>query len=337
MSDATAAFFLGSDPLSPSRAEELALEHFGVRGTAVPVHGERDRNFHLQVPGSPGYLLKLHPPGERPDVVDLQVRVLRHLSQSPVPRVIPSITGDDTLLVSLGGPLQHLRLLTWLEGTPYGDLDPLTPAQLRTFGAALAELDVALQTFVHSADHALLWDLQRPDRLVPLMDHVPAEVRGLARETLRRHEVEVAPTLSRLPRQVIHNDANPGNVLFHEGNVAFIDFGDMVRGTRVQELAVAGAYLDRPEEPMLAPFAELVAGYDVRSPLSPGELKLLPGLLRTRALLSLVISHWAATFSHEAEELETVFDRAARRLRRFWEIEAEGGDERLRTAVEATR
>ena len=136
-----------------------------------------------------------------------------------------------------------------------------------------------------------------------------------------------------------HNDANPGNVLFTGDDVSgIIDFGDMVRGTRVQELAVAGAYLYEGDGPYLESVAALVGGYLRVAPLPWEQVALLPGLLRTRALLSLVITSWLAdTAEHEAEERRAVLPRSVGRLERFWNIEAEGGLERLRAAWEEAR
>lgn len=50
---------------------------------------------------------------------------------------------------------------------------------------------------------------------------------------------EIKDTFLKLPHQIIHNDINSANVIFRDHEPYFIDFSDMVRGTCIQDIAIA--------------------------------------------------------------------------------------------------
>ena len=78
----------------------------------------------------------------------------------------------------------------------------------------LAKVGLALRTFEHpAAEREVLWDLWCADRVRPLLDDlsdVPQRADLVA--GLDRFEAEVRPRLSRLRRQVVHNDLSGDNV-----------------------------------------------------------------------------------------------------------------------------
>jgi 4-aminobutyrate aminotransferase-like enzyme len=119
-------------------------------------------------------------------------------------------------------------------------------------------------------------------------------------EVLDRFAHHVAPALAALPAQAVHNDANEHNVLVDGDHVVgLIDFGDLCRAPRVCGLAVAGAYAiagalagHRGDPGALG---DVVAGYHAVAPLTPGELALLPDLVRTRLAVSIVLAAWQSS------------------------------------------
>jgi Ser/Thr protein kinase RdoA (MazF antagonist) len=76
--------------------------------------------------------------------------------------------------------------------------------------------------------------------------------------------------------------------------VAIIDFGDMVRGPLVQDLATASAYQSLEGAHPLRAAAELAAAFHAIHPLEDGELAVLLDLMLTRLALSAAISSWRA-------------------------------------------
>ena len=289
-----------------SEAAVLARKHFGLDVlSAQALDGERDRNFRLKDRSGKEFILKVVHPAERPDVTDLQSRVLLHIEKTDpelqVPRVVmPVDTAEcDVVWRQEGRPDRRIRCLTYLRGLPLR-LSRRGTMQRANLGAFLARLDLALRDFTHSADdHDLLWDLKSADRIRPLLAGLPDPIlRELAYQAMDRYTSTTSALLPSLRRQVIHNDFNPNNVLVDpvcEDRIAgIIDFGDLIRSPMVQDLATAAAYQIEPEGHPLQALAEMAVAFDAVLPLFPEEIEVLPDLVATRLVLSVAISTWRA-------------------------------------------
>ena len=257
----------------------VARELYGLDDvTATPLPGERDRNVRLRAASGAAYVLKLHHPDTDPAELDLQDAALGHLAAHgvPAPRVLPTAGG------ALQGRWEDrvVRLLSWLDGTPWRDAGAPDPARMAALGRAVAAVDAALADFEHPAmRRPLRWNLTAaPEaaRWAPLVD--PA-LRPIVVGVLDRFAAAVAPRLGALPHQVVHNDANELNVLVGaDGGIAgLIDFGDLVWAPRVCGLAVAAAYAMQGEADPVRAVAPLVAGYDQIAPLAPTGRRSGPG------------------------------------------------------------
>jgi Ser/Thr protein kinase RdoA (MazF antagonist) len=207
--------------------------------------------------------------------------------------VIPTRDGRHILPTPDGA----LRLLTWLPGTPLAHL-PRTPALAASIGRALGQLDATLARFHHpAADHHLLWDIRNATGLAPLTGALPQDLKPRVAAFLARFASDIAPALDRLPRQVIHGDFNPHNLLADPAEptrlTGILDFGDMTLSHRVCDLAVAASYLIDPADPpaLLIP---LTTAYHRANPLTPQEIALLPDLITARLVTTLTISAWRA-------------------------------------------
>src|ERR1051325_267797 len=73
-----------SAAFSPSLAERIASELYGITATATPLPGEFDDNFHLIAGDGSEYVLKVMRDSSPYDLVELQCQVLRRLSAFPV-------------------------------------------------------------------------------------------------------------------------------------------------------------------------------------------------------------------------------------------------------------
>ena len=293
---------LAPPPAIDSGALKRALgAHWELRGSLVTLGGERDRNYRLdRVEGAP-LLVKVAHPDEDPAITDFQTAALLHLEKAgsglPLPRMIRAGDGTTFLrFVAMDGRPCLLRVLTFLEGRVMAL--PLPSAH--ALGVLTGRLDRALEGFSHPADsRRLLWDIREAPALRDLLGEVEDPVlRGLAAAALDRFEAQAAEVLAGLPGQVIHNDLNPHNVLVEEKDpsvlAGIIDFGDMVRASRLQEVATACAYLLGPEEAPLSGPAAFLSGYRSVLPLAAEEAALLPVLMATRMAMTVLITHWRA-------------------------------------------
>lgn len=261
---------------------------------------ERDQNFRLHTADDRRYVLKIANPAEDRAVTNLQSEALRHLASKdptlPVPRIFPALNGALELEIKFDdGSVRIVRLLSFVEGTPMHQVPP-SAALRRDLGRCAARLARALRDFHHpGANHKLLWDVQHAAELRPLIGTVPAGQRDLVEHFLDDFEAHAVPVLEELPKQPLHNDLNPHNVVIdpinHERVSGIIDFGDLTATARVNDLAIACAYQVEDSNDPLAPALELVAAYHAVSPLETRERDILFDLIATRMVMTMVISN----------------------------------------------
>ena len=297
---------------SLQQATDLLREHFGVEGEIKPLSSERDQNFLVSVPDGRKYVLKFANESESAGITDFQNQALLHVArvapEFPVPRLVPSSGGDLMVeTAATGGSLHRMRLLTWLDGTPLQHARGVTSIAAQT-GECLARLDLILRDFEHPAsEYALLWDISNASELARLSQYVnDVDLRELCDSRLSRFRSTVKPRLDAMRGQVIYNDMNPSNLLVDSDNVnrltGVIDFGDMVSSRLVNDVAVAAAYLCRIDDDPFAEVVEFLAAYTAILPLSDDEISLLPDLILTRHLTTVMITHWRASLYPENQE-----------------------------------
>ena len=295
-------------PLDVAAAEMIASEHFGVVGRATQLSSERDCNFLLTT-GTAQLLLKIANPAEIPAAVAAQTAALMHIAERdaelPVPRVHRTKAGELASR-ALHGDTEPLivRLLDFLPGQALSGTRR-SAIQRRGIGTMLARLDRALDGFSHAgAKRPLLWDIARAGEFRVLLPHIADRGRrDLAARCLEGVVSQALEALQGLRPQVIHNDFNPHNLLVDVGDPdrisGIIDFGDMVWGPRVIDLAVAAAYHVPADGHPLAEIVDIVSAYHSVSPLQPREVDILLDLVIARQVATVTITAWRATLHPE--------------------------------------
>ncbi len=303
--DAAGAIAAPPPAFDGERAVEIARERYGLDVTATPLVSERDQNFRLRAADGSQYVLKIANASEDVIVSRFQIDALQHIATQgeagvSVPAILPTLDGESHFLLADDGRQHVTRVVSYLAGTPLADV-PLTASLARSLGACLASLDRALGSFSHAGEEQpLLWDLKRAPELRGILKHVAdREIRALLTDTLTGFERHALPAFAELRWQVIHNDANPGNVLVaaddDERVAGVIDFGDMLRSPLIVELGVAGAYLRVADGNPLALIVELLAGYHAVTPLTRAEVDVLHDLIKTRLATTVAILAWRAS------------------------------------------
>lgn len=292
-------------PVSTDWAIDLLHRLYGLSGQLEPLSGERDANF-LFTPSHGGRrcMFKLSHPDEPLVVTDFQTQALLHMAVSdsalPVQRLVPDQQGRHAVTVSdAQGRSRVARLFSYLEGLPMPQ-SPRSGPQRRSVARMLARMDQALSGLVHpAAQQELPWDIQRAERVRPLLQHVPdRQRRALAEAALDGFERRAKPQLPNLRRQPIHNDFNLYNLLVAPDDVTqvsgILDFGDMVHAPLVNDVAVAASYhLDQETDPLMT-MATFAADYHAKSPLTSDETAVLLDLVRARLAMVVAISGWRA-------------------------------------------
>ncbi|MCM2294774.1 aminotransferase [Allorhizobium sp. BGMRC 0089] len=282
-------------------AERILAERYGLRGDIRELGSQQDRNF-LLTSESGRFLLKACRSEFGLEELDAQHAAMRHLAAQAdaprLPQVMASLSGEEVLRIPGPDETWHVRLLSFVDGQPLRNRLYLPPVMMEQMGAFCARIALSLRDFDHQGlERDLQWDLRRAG---PMVLHLLA----FMDDQKRRDEVtrimilamrQLNPLLDELRLQAVHQDLTTDNIigtsdmmgrLVPEG---VIDFGDLVRGWVVSELAVTCASLlyhcDHDPFRLLPAIAAFHAEY----PLIDAEIRALWPLITVRAA-TLVVS-----------------------------------------------
>ncbi|MDA9008431.1 aminotransferase class III-fold pyridoxal phosphate-dependent enzyme [Alphaproteobacteria bacterium] len=301
MSDNAAAFDLWQKPQpSLDDVRKWARELFGLEGEFEKLHGERDLNYKISTEEHGSFVLKLSSLDEDLSAIAFQVEALDYIAhrdpELPIPQLLASLNHLPVETVELSsGDHCYLRVLTYLEGNLLEDSAP-TKKLNRSIGRLMARLDKALSGFFHpAAGQSHPWVLMNASDLLPFAESIPDEVvKSQVRSILEKMRDETEEQLRALPHQVIHQDAHRGNLLVDQETsaeaAAIIDFGDMVYGPRIAELAVAADILQIDSDDLWQDVCDVVAGYDETLALSSDEIDILYDLILVRYAMTAAIA-----------------------------------------------
>ncbi|WP_119387720.1 aminotransferase class III-fold pyridoxal phosphate-dependent enzyme [Taklimakanibacter lacteus] len=294
---------------STTDAARIARDLYGAEGPMRALDGERDQNFHVGGADG-GIVLKIIDPTEDPDVVDLQIAALLHVASVdpslPVPRILRTRTGEDRAVVRSPDGTPHIvHALSFLKG----DLLENRPAGedlLRETGRMVARLGLTMRGFFHkAADRPIAWD---PRQAVGLRRHTSLiadrETRQLVELGLARFIARL-PDLRRLRAQLIHHDCHPGNILIDPANESvsgLLDFGDMIHGPLVFDLAVTAAETHGEGLSALDSAAAVIAGYRDITALEDAEYAALYDTMLARHAVTLAIHAWRGRHAPESAD-----------------------------------
>ncbi|MDE0714544.1 MAG: phosphotransferase [Gammaproteobacteria bacterium] len=304
--------------VSRERIEETLAARWGLRGTFVPLNGERDLNFRVLVRGQPegrSRVFKICNASEDASMLECQEQVLARMAALDgleFPRVVPTVDGESRATIRTDdGGLHLCRLTSWVDGRLFSGVNPRRATLHRSLGQCIARVDQALQDFRHPAlERRMPWDLCRAVEVLEayrLPDTDPGREDLIAGfTTLYRDRVlTVSDTLR---RGAIHNDANDNNILIglpagtNERVCGLIDFGDILYGWLVSDVAIACAYAMLDNDNPLDIAADIVAGYHEQHPLLPEEVGVVFPLACIRLCLSVCIA-----FHHQIVEPENSY------------------------------
>ncbi len=281
-------------------AQRVADQYY-LEGQWTSLVGERDQNFRLKELDGKKYVVKIAGPDEEPDITNFQVEALLYLEngspQIPVPRIVRTKSSDCLSdIIDTEGVKHAIRLVTFLDGIPYGEGDFPDVENLQKIGAFMGETVKALKGFDHKASkHFMPWNLSNGIAVSRnLWVDANEDIKSLAAPMLDRLRNEVLPTLNGCPSQVIHNDGHPYNLLradaVSQEVVGLIDFGDMVYAPIINELAVTTTTFQRRSVEDLNIVENLLIGFHRTHPLSNAEVSLLWDAIILRLLITVLLS-----------------------------------------------
>lgn len=258
---------------------------------AKPLAGYIDRNFLITDESDVRYIIKFST-SDPLYYLHAQNNVLAILSAQSELYPAPLATTTGELVVAIDS--YNVRLLTFLDGTFLNDIPKKSAELLINFGQTLAQLDKTLQDIsTPSLSHVNLdWDIKNTlDRLPSLKYVTDTHKQRVIQYFLKQFDEQVRPKLPALRKSIIHNDANPLNVLCHENEVCgIIDFGDMVYSSLIFDPAVALTYLMMETEEPLKIAQVFLQAYHKQFALEKKELDILYYIIAARLCTSQIMS-----------------------------------------------
>ena len=280
-------------------AAHLARTHYGIEGEVHALDGERDLNYRIDT-DSGSQIFKIANAADGEAVVGFQVEALQHTHKRdpslPVPEVYADRHGQLMPRVTTESGDSHiLRLVSYLPGIPVED-SAVTLRSWREIGALMGKLNVALGSFYHAAaranDHP--WDTSNCLRFQPLTEHIAdRSAHDLVNSMFDRFREHTKPRLDATRHQVIHQDAHAGNVLLDprdpERVTGLIDFGDMLYGPVIADLAIIPDRTEHSNDRLLDVICNAAIGFDAAFPLFENEVDLLFDVICARYALGATI------------------------------------------------
>ncbi len=263
---------------------------------------ERDQNFRIETDDGSRFIFKVANIDESSDVIDFQLGALQHIarlaSALPVPRVVQSDQGLDFQTIRFSNGCDHdVYVLTCLDGVLLSDTGVRDDsAARREIGKLMANVDLALRGYFHpAAIQRHPWNFETCTRLRHLVEHIGnVEARTEVDKIFERMSEIVIPRLLSLRHQVIHQDAHADNILVDPDDTTritgLIDFGDLLYGTLVAEIAVACDSIPYCSPNMAPAAAEIVTSFDSVLALEEEEVDLVFDLVCARNALTATIA-----------------------------------------------
>ena len=288
-------------PFTIGDAQAMVRQHYGLSAVVIrSLPSELDRNFHICSEAGAQFVLKIAHSSVSDSVLDLQNCTLRHLraTMDVIPELIAAKDGADTVHIrATSGDLYRARLLRFIDGVPLSDFRPHSDELLADIGRALGQLSARMQGFQHPEERQTYrWNICNLGEVARYASDLPPAKKALLDHFLRLYAAEVKPALPMLRQSHGYNDPNDSNILVSAAGgecprvAGLIDFGDMVYGPAVADLAVALAYIMMDSGRTLEKAAPVIRAYHEAFPLREDEIQLLYPLIAARLCLSVCIS-----------------------------------------------
>ncbi len=128
-------------------AVQLAQTLYNLNVSAKSLPSERDQNFLLQTEAGKRFVLKIANGTEKRAMLEAQNQVMGYLAKhiSFCPHIVQTANGEEiTIVKSQDGKTHFIRLVTYLPGTPLGNVKRHSNELLYDLGYKIGQLTNAL-------------------------------------------------------------------------------------------------------------------------------------------------------------------------------------------------
>ncbi|QLF68219.1 aminotransferase [Peteryoungia desertarenae] len=281
--------------VSDQDAADVLREYFGLAGEIEELGSQQDRNFRITTETG-RFVLKICQPEYGLAELEAQNAAMQHLSNRVadirVPQPVPALSGQEIITVEINGQSYRARVLSYLDGEPLTQHKYLAPEVIAAFGELAAKTAKGLSDFRHPGlVREIQWDLRRagPVALHLLKSISDQERRDTIAKAMIVTVKRLQPLTSQLRVQAVHHDITDDNIVSHHSEHgrlipdSVIDFGDVMEGWLVAELAVTCAALLHHADGDPFVILPAVKAFHQHYPLTEPELKALWPLIVARA------------------------------------------------------
>jgi Ser/Thr protein kinase RdoA (MazF antagonist) len=238
------------------------LQRFGVSSTNIlPLGNTENTNYLVTTPSNERYLLRQHRAASRSlAMLESEMLLLNYLHQSglEVQRPVPLPAGNFIFSNDAG----RFSLLSWIDGEV---LETINQTQAQAVGILMARFHRVARDFTPPAG------FERPQYDAAYLEHTLTELRLIDWLQPDMALFEQSMALAKqafeepnIPKNLIHADLHPGNMVWQGEKVAMIDFDRCGFGPVSYDIATTFGYLEQSER------SAFLAGYEQVLPLPEG-------------------------------------------------------------------
>jgi Ser/Thr protein kinase RdoA (MazF antagonist) len=279
--------------ITSNQASDIAKTFYKIEGKISPLNGWEDFNFKIETE-SGSFVLKVSRPDENIEYVKYQYKILDYISNNTVqiisPKVFPNINGEFlSQYTDKNGNLRIVRLLSWIDGLLWTNIDSIDDNLLFSLGQQAGKLTNALQGFDHNQAHRKFgWDLAQADWTFEHLSIFSDEKKEIIKYFQENFKV-FQNGYKNLRKSVVHNDVNNNNVIVYDNEnpkvKAVIDYGDAMYTPIINDLAITIAYGVMESDDYLSDVIQIIKGYHDQFPLLKEEMNYLFDLVAMRLVV----------------------------------------------------
>lgn len=279
------------------KVKELLLSHYGIDAKITTLAGDEDFNYKIEDVTSNTYVLKIT--SKSVSFVEFQSQLLNHLASRNLtfetPKCIPNKQQKSYFQLEIEGQTYVIRLLSWVAGRLWIDINPKTPALRYELGTHSGTMTDALASFQTEKNPAFdQWHLEKSLWTKDAIELFSSSEKEIVSHFQQLFESQL-PLYNTLRKSVIHGDINDFNILLSSNKKAptitgFIDFGDAHYTQTINELAITIAYGVMHCPNPLEAACEIVAGFHSTSPILDKELEMLFALVAMRWITTVTMA-----------------------------------------------
>ena len=221
--------------------------------------------------------------------IEREIRLLEHLRNEGIPVALPLLNSKGLSYCTYNK--RNYCIYPEIVGKPLDNFYSDGVEKGRLLGSSIGELQRALRNYKASSEFResnLIRNIKGLEIKEPIVDG------GLIREIKAITLQGLGASWSRLPRQLLHGDLHPGNLLYYNNVVSgFLDFENVYNGVRIFDVCYCGINILEEgirrgtADGWIKIFSSILEGYRLE-PLAPVEVENIINILYSISLIFMI-------------------------------------------------